>query len=57
MTWRDILLIAETVAIFKICLDDHEMLKIAKRSLEVQEQYLTIRRKWYESRGNKVAGD
>jgi hypothetical protein len=57
MTWQDILLIVETTAILKICLDDNAMLKIARESLEVQKQYLAIRRKWYEARAKKVAGD
>ncbi len=57
MTWQDILLIIETTAILKICWDDHEMKTIARESLDIQKQYLAIRRKWYESRVRKVVGD
>ncbi len=60
MRWQDVLLIVESVAIIKICFDDHAMkrmaeesLKVCKESLEAQKQYLELRKRWYLSRTTK----
>lgn len=64
MTWQDGVLVAEAVILVLIYLDDHAMkrmaedsLKIARESLMHQQQYLALRRKWYESRTKKKDND
>jgi hypothetical protein len=64
MLWQDIVLIVESVAILKICYDDHAMLlmaeealKVSKESLVAQKEYLALRRRWYESRTKKKEND
>lgn len=71
MPWQDALLIASfIISLFDLCiltaifLDDHAMRLIAeesrdisRKSLQAQEQYLDLRRRWYESRGKKKADD
>jgi hypothetical protein len=57
MTWQDSLQILEAAAIFVICFDDHEMVRLARESLaisreslEAQKTYLELRLRWYQSR-------
>jgi hypothetical protein len=60
MSWQDIVLVMELVILIGIYLDDHEMRRLTKKSLEVsreglevQKQYLGLRRKWFETRLKK----
>lgn len=67
MPWQDWLLIAgfavtsiELVLIAGIFFDDHAMrilaeksLVLAERGVAAQEEYLALRRRWYESRAAK----
>lgn len=60
MSWQDVVFVMELVILIGIYLDDHEMKRLTKKSLEVsreglevQKQYLVFRRRWYEQRDKK----